>query len=363
MDCAAIIPCFNEAAAIGPLVSAVRRHLPCVLVVDDGSTDGTAAAARNAGAEVLLSVANQGKGAALRTGLRRAGELGCTWALLLDGDGQHDTEDIPAFLSVSRVGLADLVIGNRMAAPGEMPRLRRLINRVMSAVLSALSGTQLPDTQCGFRLVRLSGWEALPLRCTGFEVESEILLAHLADGRRVEFIPVRSRYKSEQSKIRPFRDTLRWLAWLWRARGEFARARGSHRIPLAHGCLAKTSSAQMEPPVAASPASPARKVAGVLARIAGFVCMAFLMGTAMDWSARRTRPDLQAGFWWGVVHGALMPATMPTLLTGKDVAIYAPHNTGVTYKLGYTMGVNGCGAIFFGLMFLKPKEEPNSEAG
>lgn len=86
--------------------------------------------------------------------------------------------------------------------------------------------------------------------------------------------------------------------------------------------------------------------------------MAFLMGAAMDWSARRTRPDLQAGFWWGFAHGALMPATLPTLLTGKDVAIYAPHNTGVTYKLGYTMGVNGCGALFFGLAFWRPKAKP-----
>lgn len=97
---------------------------------------------------------------------------------------------------------------------------------------------------------------------------------------------------------------------------------------------------------------------GLLARIAGFVVMAFVMGAAMDWSARRTRPDMPAGFWWGFAHGALMPATLPTLATGTDVAIYAPYNTGVTYKLGYTMGVNGCGALFFGLAFWRPKEKP-----
>ena len=101
--------------------------------------------------------------------------------------------------------------------------------------------------------------------------------------------------------------------------------------------------------------SPARKFGGILGRIAGFVVMAYLMGTAMDWSARRTRPDLRAGFWWGFAHGALMPATLPTLLLGKDVAIYAPFNTGVSYNLGYTMGVNGCGALFFGLAFYRPK--------
>jgi len=360
VDCAVVIPCCNEAANIGPLVRAVRAHLPSVLVVDDGSTDGTAEAARSAGGEVLSAATNRGKGAALRTGLNRARELGCTWALLLDGDGQHATEDIPAFLAALRADHADLVIGNRMAAPGAMPLLRQVINRVMSTVLSWLTGIALPDTQCGFRLVRLSAWETLPLRCTGFEVESEMLVACLAAGRRVASIPVCSRYKSEQSKIRPLRDTMRWLAWLWGARGDLAKARASlsQRIPLAPDDAAKTFFDAMESPTPANAASPARKVARVLARIAGFVCMAFLMGAAMDWSARRTRPDLQAGFWWGFAHGALMPATLPTLLTGKDVAIYAPHNTGVTYKLGYTMGVNGCGALFFGLMFLKPKEKP-----
>ncbi len=104
--------------------------------------------------------------------------------------------------------------------------------------------------------------------------------------------------------------------------------------------------------------TPARKFSGLLARIAGFVCMAFLMGAAMDWSAKRARPEEPAGFWWGFVHGALMPTAMPTLLAGRDVTIFAPHNTGVSYKLGYTMGVNGCGALFFGLMFWKPKEKP-----
>ena len=360
VDCIAVIPCCNEAAAIGPLVTGVRAHLPQILVVDDGSTDGTAEAARSAGAEVLSSATNQGKGAALHLGLRRARDLGCTWALLLDGDGQHATEDIPSFLAALHNDQADLVIGNRMAAPGAMPPLRCAINRLMSAVLSWLTGTALPDTQCGFRLVRLSVWATLPLRCAHFQVESEMLVAFLAAGARVEFTPVRSQYLSGRSKIRPVRDTVRWLTWLWSACGDLAKARANTRlgIPLAPGVHTKTSSAAMEPPAQTQPPTLARKAAGLLARIAGFVLMAFLMGTAMDWSARRTRPDMPAGFWWGFAHGALMPATLPTLLTGKDVAIYAPHNTGVTYKLGYTMGVNGCGALFFGLAFWRPKEKP-----
>ncbi len=225
VDCAAVIPCFNEAGAIGPLVTAVRAHLPCVIVVDDGSTDGTGALARTSGAEVVTLTTNHGKGAAVQAGLRRARELGSTWALLLDGDGQHAPEDIPGFLAALRADQADLVIGSRMASADEMPLARRATNRFMSTVLSSLAGAKLPDTQCGFRLVRLPVWESLPLRCSRFEVESEMLLAFLAAGWRVEFIPVRSHYKSGQSKIRPVRDALRWLRWLGRSRSEFARAR------------------------------------------------------------------------------------------------------------------------------------------
>lgn len=101
-----------------------------------------------------------------------------------------------------------------------------------------------------------------------------------------------------------------------------------------------------------------QRLGAVAARGAGFVCMAFLMGWAMDASARLARPDRPAGFWWGLVHGALMPGALPTLLTGRDVAIYAPHNLGVSYKIGYTMGVNGCGLLFFGLAFWKPAPRP-----
>src|SRR5436309_2349844 len=100
-QCAVVIPCLNEAAAISEVVVAVRKYLPGVLVIDDGSQDDTSVLARRAGAEVLRHDFSCGKGAALQTGWRHARASGFEWALIMDGDGQHSAADIPAFLEVA----------------------------------------------------------------------------------------------------------------------------------------------------------------------------------------------------------------------------------------------------------------------
>ncbi len=212
---AVVVPCFNEARHIAPLVSALRPVIPMVLVVDDGSMDETARLATEAGADVLRQAENRGKGAALSKGLQAGLDAGCEYAITMDGDGQHDPADLPPFIAAAERGEADLVIGNRMAAPGSMPWLRRWVNRWMSRRISRLAGRPLPDTQCGYRLVRLSAWRELKLQTTGFEIESEMLLSFIGAGLRVEFVPIRTIYKTEQSKIHPIRDTIRWFRW-WR---------------------------------------------------------------------------------------------------------------------------------------------------
>jgi glycosyltransferase involved in cell wall biosynthesis len=214
-QCAVIIPCLNESAAIGALVAAIRPQLSHVIVSDDGSTDDTGKLAAAAGAEVLRHRQPLGKGAALQAGWQWAHEKGFAWALTMDGDGQHSPADISKFLACAEQTAAELVVGNRMNDPEKMPWLRRIVNRWMSRRISARAGCDLPDSQCGFRLMNLKAWAGLPISAAHFEIESEVLLAFARARRRIEFVPIEVIYKCEQSKIDPWRDTIRWFRW-WR---------------------------------------------------------------------------------------------------------------------------------------------------
>jgi UDP-N-acetylglucosamine---dolichyl-phosphate N-acetylglucosaminyltransferase len=219
VNCAAVIPCFNEEKTIAALVSSLLKQVSLVVVVDDGSTDGTAQNARDAGATVIRHGCNRGKGAALQTGLSHILTLGYDHAITLDGDGQHDPAHLPAFLRCAEETGASLVIGNRMhyarARDAAMPWLRRHVNRWMSRRLSHAAGRHLPDTQSGFRLVHLQTWVSLPLSAQHFEVESEMLMAFLAAKHSVEFVPIRVIASRRKSRIHPFTDTIRWWNW-WR---------------------------------------------------------------------------------------------------------------------------------------------------
>ncbi len=220
--CAVVIPCFNEGSSIAPLINAIHRHLPAVIVVDDGSTDNTPALASSADAEVVRHERNLGKGAALKTGLSQALRQGFGWALTLDGDGQHAPDDLPGFLKCAEETGALLVVGNRMHSARAIPWLRRQVNLWMSRKISQRAGRCLPDTQCGFRLIHLETWAGLPLKTEHFEVESEMLLAFLAAGYRVEFVPVQVIGRSRNSHIHPVADTFRWLNW-WRRASRSSR--------------------------------------------------------------------------------------------------------------------------------------------
>ena len=218
LTCAAVIPCRNEEASIATLVEEVRRHLPLVLVIDDCSDDETGARALQAGAHTLRRSASPGKGSAIKAGVAAALARHCTWAITLDGDGQHRPDDIPAFFRCAEQTNAALVVGNRMHRATEIPWLRRTVNRWMSRQISNLAGRDLPDSQCGFRLIDLKAWAAGRFQTDHFEIESEMLLSFLDAGYRVEFSPIQVVGRGRQSHIHPFKDTWRWLQWWTRVR-------------------------------------------------------------------------------------------------------------------------------------------------
>lgn len=216
---AVVIPCFNEAEEISQLVHQVKQIVPQIFVINDGSTDATAALAEQAGADVFSNDQRLGKGASMLRGLKIALARGYDWALLMDGDGQHSPSDIVNFLQAE--GGYPLVIGNRMHDQKDMPWLRKNVNRLMSDMISKLAGCDLPDTQCGYRLANLQVWNRLRFETRQFEMESEMVLAFVSAGCNVRFVPIQTIYKNERSKIRPFSDTIRWIRWYMRAKRRF----------------------------------------------------------------------------------------------------------------------------------------------
>jgi glycosyltransferase involved in cell wall biosynthesis len=215
----AIIPAFGEARFIGTVVRGVLEHIGHVIVVDDHSPDQTAEVAREAGAEVILHPKNLGKGAAIKTGLARAAD-GFNFFLFMDGDGQHDPAEIPKFLTQASATQAHLVVGNRMCNVATMPMIRRWTNKFMSWQIGRLCRRDLPDSQCGYRMAR---YELLPLlheSSDGFAFETENLLLAARNGFQIEFVPIRTIYRDERSKIKPMRDTLRYVRILAKYRSD-----------------------------------------------------------------------------------------------------------------------------------------------
>ena len=206
---AALIPAFNEVAAIGSVVEGLRGSLARVIVVDDGSTDGTAERAREAGAQVVVHERNLGKGHAVRTGLAQVFAGDFTHVLLLDGDMQHLPQEASRLTAAAESSGADVVIGERVFNRSEMPASRYHANRIGSRALSWFVGAPIHDTQCGFRVFRVDALRPLRLRATGYEIETEMLVKVRRRGGRVAAVPITAVYDGQRSKLRPVRDTTR----------------------------------------------------------------------------------------------------------------------------------------------------------
>jgi glycosyltransferase involved in cell wall biosynthesis len=212
----ALIPAYQEGPRIAAVVEAARVHLP-VVVVDDGSTDDTAARAEAAGATVLRQVPNAGKGAALRAGFRHALADGAAAVVTLDADGQHDPAEIPSFLDAFRQRRPELVIGRRDFSA--MPPVRRLANSLGGATLSVALGRGVPDNQSGYRLVGRQLMKAmLDSDESGFEFEVEMIARSIALGLPLEWVPIRTIYAGEPSHIRPWAHFTEFLRVTRKAR-------------------------------------------------------------------------------------------------------------------------------------------------
>jgi len=210
-----LIPAYNEALHIGEVVAGARRHVADVVVIDDGSSDGTAEISRTAGATCLQLPRNCGKASALRVGIAFAREHNFTHVITLDGDGQHLPDDIPVILRVAQETAADLVIGARSFDRALMPRSRYFSNVVGSRLASALVGREIRDSQSGFRLFRLDKLGKSKLRSRCYELEMEILIKMARSGCTMAHAPVRMVYNDGQtrSKMKPVRDTVRVCLW------------------------------------------------------------------------------------------------------------------------------------------------------
>jgi glycosyltransferase involved in cell wall biosynthesis len=214
-----LIPSYNEARTIGAITKELRDRGLTVYVVDDGSTDQTAAIAAGQGALVIAHDKNKGKGASLIEGFGCILKENFDAVLIMDGDGQHAMTDVDSFFKKMAETGADIVIGNRMLDTASMPAARRITNRVMSRVISKMCGQVIPDTQCGFKLIKRSVLESIKFEFSNFEIESEILLKSAKRGFKIESIPVKTVYLDETSKIKPIFDTIRFLSFLIKMAG------------------------------------------------------------------------------------------------------------------------------------------------
>ncbi len=209
MTLCALIAAFNEEATIAAVVAGVLRHVPDVVVVDDGSTDRTGERAAAAGARVVRHAQNRGKGTAIRTGLARVLPGPYSHVLFIDGDLQHDPGDIPLLLSAGERSGCDLVIAERAFVKGSMPTARFYSNRIGSRILSAFIGTEIADSQSGFRLARADRLRELRLTATGYEIETEMLIGLARRHASLCRVSIAARYQGSRSKLRSVRDTFR----------------------------------------------------------------------------------------------------------------------------------------------------------
>lgn len=215
-----IIPCLNEAAGVGKCVAKALQalrdlNLPGeVIVVDNGSTDGSPEIAAQAGARVVRE-RRRGYGAAYLRGFAEArGE----YFVMGDGDDSYDFLDVPRFIEPLRAGAADMVMGTRLKGnilPGAMPWTHRWIgNPILSGILRLFFGTSVSDSHCGMRSFTRAGYQRMNLRTQGMEFASEIVVCALREQLRIDEVPITYHPREGESKLRGMSDAWRHVRFM-----------------------------------------------------------------------------------------------------------------------------------------------------
>ncbi len=205
----AVIPAYNAAKTIVQVVKRSRKFVDRVVVVDDGSKDETAKAAKSAGAVVVRVEKNAGKANAIRRGVAEALKKRVDALVLLDADMQHLPEEIPKVVRPVALGKCDICIGSRFIGNHKaMPRHRRLTNRATTFVTNTFTGYRLTDVQCGFRALGKRAISALDFEGDRYTIEPNMVLEANEKGLTIGEVPIKTVYGDEVSYIRSGRHTL-----------------------------------------------------------------------------------------------------------------------------------------------------------
>jgi glycosyltransferase involved in cell wall biosynthesis len=214
-----LIPAYNAGRTISNLLSEIhstRERPQNIFVIDDGSTDDTVVKCQGLAVKVISHKKNLGKGRSLKTGFEAFLEQsGADYVLCLDADMQHPVSSIPDFLAKTEIGTS-FVVGARERSLKFMPVHRILSNIITSLIISLITGQQIKDSQCGYRLIHRNVFKGLELNEDGYQMESEMLLKTAQNGVKIDFIPIPTIYNAEKSHMRNFRDTLKFIRLIFR---------------------------------------------------------------------------------------------------------------------------------------------------
>ena len=201
------MPAFNEERYIGTLVLKARKYADSVIVVDDGSRDGTAEIANLAGAFIIRHPENKGKGAAIQSILDEVKKEMPDVLILLDADSQHDPDEIPRLIKPVLDGY-DLVVGSRELVKNRIPFLRRIGQKILLQSTRTLTRNKITDSESGFKAFSRKAIAELELSQNGFAVESEMIAIAEEKNLKITEVPISVQYKGDSSTLNPFRHGL-----------------------------------------------------------------------------------------------------------------------------------------------------------